>query len=124
MPLIIGDIYETSKQLNTLRGTELYMSPLLFNAMRTNQSDIKHNSYKSDVYSVAFCIVHAATLNIQSLYEFRRVYDMKTTKILLDKYLKSRYSQRLIDTLYKMLEINEANRFDFLDLEEVLNKYF
>jgi len=115
---------DTNKQLNTLRGTELYMSPLLFNAMRTNQSDIKHNSYKSDVYSVAFCIIHAATLILQSLYEFRRVYDMKTTKILLDKYLKSRYSQRLIDTLYKMLEINEANRFDFFDLEEVLNKYF
>jgi hypothetical protein len=115
---------DTNKQLNTLRGTELYMSPLLFNAMRTNQSDIKHNSYKSDVYSVAYCFIHAATLNIHSLYEFRRVYDMKTTRILLEKYLKAKYSQNLIDILYKMLEINEANRFDFIDLEVVLNKYF
>ncbi len=117
-------LMDTNKQLNTLRGTELYMSPLLFNAMRTNQCDIKHNSYKSDVFSVAYCFIHAATLNIQTLYEFRRVYDMKTTRTLIEKYLKGKFSQNLIETLYNMLEINELNRFDFIDLEAVLNKYF
>ena len=36
---------------NSLVGTELYMSPLLFNGLTTGQVDIRHNVFKSDAYS-------------------------------------------------------------------------
>ena len=110
---------ETNKQLSTLRGTELYMSPILFNALRTNQNDIKHNSYKSDVFSLGFCILYAATLNINVLYECRNLYDSKIVNQFLNKTLKSKFSTGFINVISKMLEINEENRYDFLELESI-----
>ena len=62
---------------NSLRGTELYMSPLLFNGLRTGQVDIKHNVFKSDVYSFGLCILFAASLQMMTLYDIRKIVDMK-----------------------------------------------
>lgn len=114
---------ETNKQLSTLRGTELYMSPLLFNALRTNQNDIKHNSFKSDVFSLAFCLLYAAGLNIYVLYEMRKVYDTKSVLFILNKTFKGKLSNEFINLLGKMLDINEENRYDFIELEEVLKRF-
>jgi serine/threonine protein kinase len=114
--------FETNKQLCTLRGTELYMSPLLFNALRTNQNDIKHNAFKSDVFSLAFCILYAATLSIQVIYECRKMYDTPSIMILLNRVLKQRFSPGFINILGKMLEINESKRFDFIQLSEALKE--
>jgi len=113
-------IIETSKQLSTLRGTELYMSPLLFNGLRTGQNDIKHNSFKSDVFSLGFCLYYAATLNIHSLYEIRREIDIFNIQMKLGRALKSRYSDYFINLLVKMLEINENRRCDFIELQAML----
>jgi hypothetical protein len=113
-------IYETSKQLNTLRGTELYMSPLLFNGLRTGQEDIKHNPYKSDVFSLGFCVLYAACLNIHSLHDLRRETDTFSLGIKLKKSLKG-YSETLYDVLINMLEIDENKRYDFIQLQEVLD---
>lgn len=114
---------ETTKQLSTLRGTELYMSPLLFNALRTNQNDIKHNSFKSDVFSLGLCLLLAATLNINHVYECRNMYDNKTVNVFLNKALRGRYSQWFINMLAKMLEIHEVNRYDFNDLLEIVKDF-
>jgi hypothetical protein len=111
---------ETNKQLSTLRGTELYMSPLLFNALRTNQNDIKHNSFKSDVYSLGLCLLFAATLQVQAVYEIRNLFDMKSVNLFLNKVLRGKYSPWFINLLAKMLEIHEENRYDFLNLLEIV----
>jgi len=113
-------IIETCKQLCTLRGTELYMSPLLFNGLRTGQNDIKHNSFKSDVFSLGFCLFYAATLSIHCLYELRREVDTFTIGIKLGRALKTRYSDNLVNVLLKMLEINESKRCDFVELQLAL----
>lgn len=114
-------IIETSKQLSTLRGTELYMSPLLFNGLRTGQNDIKHNSFKSDVFSLGFCLYYAATLNIHCLYDIRRETDTFTIGFKIGRALRGRYSEKLVNVLVKMLDINENNRFDFIELQNFLN---
>ena len=106
---------------NTLRGTELYMSPLLYNGLRTNQIDIKHNLFKSDVYSLGLCVLYAATLNINYLYQIRKFIDMNTVKIFLFDLLQNKYSKKFIDLLSLMLEINENNRPDFLEMERIMN---
>ncbi len=106
---------------NTLRGTELYMSPLLYNGLRTNQIDIKHNLFKSDVYSLGLCILYAATLNINYLYQIRNLIDMNTVKIFVNDLLKNKYSKKFIDLIALMLEINENNRPDFLEMERIMN---
>ena len=103
-----------------IRGSELYMSPILFDALNNNQIDVLHNSYKSDVFSLGMCIFLAATLSFDSLYEIREEKDMKIIKKILVKYLVPRYSKNLVDILYNMLEIDEDLRPNFIELEKII----
>ena len=107
----------------SLRGTELYMSPLLFNGLRTGQIDIKHNLFKSDVYSLGLCILYAAVRNNKPLYEIRKYVDMAEIKRFLDKLLKGKYSQKFLSLLISMLEIHEKNRPDFIELEKTMQNW-
>ena len=103
-----------------IRGSELYMSPILFNALNNNQLEVLHNSYKSDVFSLGMCFFLAATLSFDCLYEIREEKDMKTIKKILDKYLVPRYSRNLVDILYNMLQIDEEIRPNFIELEQYI----
>ena len=107
-----------NRQINTLRGTELYMSPLLYNGLKTNQIDIKHNLFKSDVYSLGLCILFSATLTVNSIYDVRKMVDMKNVRNYLGKVLKANYSAEFINLLGDMLEINEGFRPDFEELKK------
>ena len=108
---------------NSLRGTELYMSPLLFNGLRTGQVDIRHNVFKSDVYSFGLCILFAASLQMISLYDIRKIVDMKEVRKYLDKMIGNKYSKKFIDLVAMLLEIYEKNRPDFIQLEEIMNNW-
>ena len=108
---------------NTLKGTELYMSPLLYNGLRTNQIDIKHNLFKSDVYSLGLCILYASTFNVNNLYKIRKYINMDIVRNFIFDLLKNNYSQHFINLLCLMLDINEENRPDFLEMERIL-KYW
>jgi serine/threonine protein kinase len=112
----------TSKQ--TLRGTELYMSPLLFNGLRTGQIDIKHNTYKSDVYSLGLCFLHAATTNDRTLFEIRRMIEMEKIIKFINMNMKDKYSDKFINIIISMLEIHEQKRPDFVELENILKNYW
>ena len=100
-----------------IRGTELYMSPILFKALNTRQKKVIHNTYKSDVFSLGMCILLAATLTYQSLYDIRELDNMESVKNILVKYLIVKYSYNFVGTLLKMLEVNEELRPDFIQLE-------
>jgi hypothetical protein len=121
-----GEAKETKvmRQRNTLRGTELYMSPALYNGLKHEMNDVSHNPFKSDVFSLGFCFLYAAALNFNLLYEIRDVNDSKIINIILHKYLKKNYSEKFIYILYKMLEIDENKRYDFHDLiKEITSNY-
>ena len=114
----------TEKQ--TLRGTELYMSPLLFYGLRGRKIKryIKHNPYKSDVFSLGLCILFAATLCFESLYDVRELKSNVSIKIIIEKYLKNRYSYRIINIISAMLDINETTRDDFIELKRKIENSF
>ena len=108
----------TSKQ--TVRGTELYMSPILFKALQMNCiNGAKYNAYKSDVFSLGMCFLLASSLNYQSLYEIREIYDMEVLKGIVKKYL-SNYSKNYINLIINMLQINEKLRPDFIELNSMI----
>ena len=109
--------------LNSLRGTELYMSPLLFNGLRTGQIDIKHNMYKSDVYSFGLCILYAASTNNKSLYEIRKFVEMNSVQKYINQIFCNKYSSKFIKLLCSMLEIYEKNRPDFKELENIMKNW-
>ena len=107
----------------TIRGTELYMSPILFDSLKTKKRTgkyILHNSYKSDVFSLGFCILLAATLKVDSLYVIREIKDMNLLQKEVYNFLKKRYSDKLINIIIAMLEIEEKNRVDFIELEKIV----
>ena len=107
--------------VSRVRGTELYMSPILFNGLRLKLNQISHNTFKSDVFSLGMCLFFATTLTFNSLCDIRELNDMKIIKEKLMKYLSGKYSLKLINILNEMLQIEENNRPDFIALEK---KYF
>ena len=116
---IFGNKGNTNKQ--TLRGTELYMSPILFHALRSSACSLKyieHNTYKSDVFSFGLCCLFAATLCFESLYDIRELTVSSQVRNVIERYLKRRYSCRVIEIMSMMLEVNEKLRCDFIEMEK------
>ena len=104
----------------SLKGTELYMSPLLFNGLRSRQIDVKHNVYKSDVYSLGLCMLYAAICLEKPLFEIRKIIEMEKIRNYINSTLKENYSEKLINIIISMLEIHEENRPDFIELEKLI----
>ena len=104
-----------------IRGSELYMSPILFYGLRANMIQVKHNTYKSDVFSLGMCLLHAATMDFKCTDEIREITNMEKISEILNKYLGERYSNKFISLIYLMLQVEENTRPDFIELEKKLN---
>ena len=92
--------------ISRVRGTELFMSPILFHGFKHRLSQVGHNTFKSDVFSLGLCFLLAASLTFNSLYSIREVNDVKIIEKCLDEYLSQRYSVKLINIILQMLQIN------------------
>ena len=103
--------------IQKIRGSELYMSPIVFKGYRSGKQQIRHNTFKSDVYSLGVCFLLAASLSFEGPNIIRQVYDMKTIEKVLNQQLQKRYSQNLINLILTMLQIEESKRPDFNQLE-------
>ena len=108
--------------MQPVRGSELYMSPILFYAYNKRVTTVLHNTYKSDVFSLGMCILLASTLTSKTLYNIRELRDINIVSTIVTKALIKRYSQNIIDLIIKMLQIDENLRFDFIELEEYISR--
>ena len=117
-------LYQNNTMKQTLRGTELYMSPILFIALRSHPYQfIKYNSYKSDVFSLGMCLFLASCLSYEGLYEIREITkNQDKTRLVVNRYLSLRYSQKYINLLISMLQINEKDRPDFIKLQKMIEQ--
>ena len=111
------DIAPTNKQ--TLRGTELYMAPTLFQALQSKKliKYVNHNPYKSDVFSFGLCSLLAASLCFESIYDIRELNNNVSIHVILEKYLSKNYSFDVINIISQMLDINETTRKDFIEIK-------
>jgi len=101
----------------TIRGTEMYMSPILFQAVKFRPDSLtKYNSFKSDVFSLGLCFLYAGSLDLNVLFKVRNVLDMQKIGIIVNQYLGRRYSQEFIALLIYMLQVDEKCRPDFIEL--------
>ena len=98
----------------------MYMSPILYNAVKYNQKNVEHNVYKSDVFSLGFCVLYAASLNFKIISDLREVNDMNIMKVKIGKYLNKRYSSKFTKAVVKMVEVNEKERVDFVEMEKYI----
>ena len=125
----IGDFGEAKenkipKQFSTLRGTELYMSPLLYKGLHENKEDIKHNQFKSDMFSLGYCFVYAASLDLNIIFKIRDVNSTIILKKILLNEFGRRYSDKFVDLILKMIAYNEEKRIDFIELDKILRDEF
>ena len=106
--------------LRTLKGCQLYMSPALYTGFIHGKRSIKHNIYKSDIFSLGLCLLYAITLNINILEEVRNTDDNNNIlNIIIEHIKKDLYSQEFLNIVYKMVSINEEERYD---IENELNE--
>ena len=107
-----------------IRGSEAYMSPILEKNLILGQKKVKHNVFKSDVYSLGLSFVYAMTKNLEILPKIKKCEDDKVNeKLLRDNIVKGgKYSDDFIKTIMKMVAYEEKNRFDFHELAELFKK--
>ena len=115
-------VNDKDNYLNTLRGTELYMSPALYNGLKINKDDIEHDPFKSDLFSLGFCFIYATTMDFNFLFNLRNINDDIEMKAQINNILKNKYSEKFIWILTKMVELNEKNRFSFKELNDEIDK--
>ena len=106
--------------IQKVRGSEIFMSPIVFKGYHAGMQTIKHNAFKSDVFSLGMCFLLAASLKYDALNAIREVYNMNVINKIVNKYLGKRYSQNLINLLLSMLQVDEKKRPDFTELEILL----
>ena len=112
------------KILQHIRGSKLYMSPIIFYALCREEPKVLHNTYKSDVFSLGMCLLLAAGFSRQLLCDIREKRDMNTISNIIHNALKNRYSENIINLIIKMLEIDENLRFDFIELDNYISSIF
>lgn len=114
--------YMRNNARSTIRGTEMYMSPILFKSLQENLDDVQHNIYKSDVFSLGYCFVYAAALDFKIIYEIRNINSDFKVKKILQRMFFLKYSNDFIELLLKMICNKEEDRVDFIGLEKLLQK--
>ena len=103
--------------IQRIRGSELFMSPIVFKGYRSGIQNIGHNAYKSDVYSLGICFFLAGSLSYDGPNYIRPMNDMNKIKNVLDYNLANKYTAKIINLIFTMIQIEEKNRPDFLELE-------
>ena len=108
----------------TLRGTDCYMSPLLYDGLIHKENYVQHNPYKSDVFSLGFCFIIAASLNYEIIKEIRKFDKEEKIKEIIIENFNGRYSDDFIYVIMKMITLDEKNRPDFVDLSRIVQNYY
>ena len=120
----LGDFDEMIKIINNadieVKGTEMFMSPKLMRALREGRKTVRHNIFKSDVYSLGLCVVYAMTKNYDEILKIKTRND-HANKDWMYATFSSNYSEKYLNVLLRMLKRNENERYDFIELNSVLN---
>ena len=125
----LGEAKENNsdKLLSTLKGNQLFMAPNLFFMLKYdgNCLKVKHNLYKSDVFSLGYCFLYAMALDIKIIKNIREENSMNDVILIIKKYeIDKRYSEKFMNIIYKMIQTDENKRYDFLELNADINKIF
>ena len=108
----------------TLRGSELYMSPVLYHCLKNKERDVIHNAYKSDVFSLGLCLLYSMALTIQVLNDIREINNMNFINQIIKKALRRNYSINMQNLIQGMLQLDEKLRFSFQEIKNFLKKNF
>ena len=117
----------TKLELSTLKGNQLYMAPHLYFVLKKDGSRLKvnHNIFKSDAFSLGYCFLYAMALDIKLIKKIREENSMDNIISIINKYgINKRYSEKFMNLIYKMIQIDENKRYDFVELNEEIKNNF
>ena len=109
---------------HSLRGTDIYMSPILYNKLKNKERKVEHDPYKSDVYSLGICFLYASELNFNTVKSIRGLKYQGLVDILVKKMMKKKYSETFVDIILNMIRIDEKERIDLYELNELIKNYY
>ena len=104
----------------SIRGTDYYMSPVLFKALMEKEKFVRDDPYKSDVFSLGYCMIIAAVLDFDFINKIRKIEEQRQIDRIIREALEERYSFEFIYVLLKMIVHSEKERMDFLGLERLI----
>ena len=108
--------------IQRIRGSEMYMSPVMFKAYHSKMPRVKHNTFKSDVFSLGMCFLLAAGLSYIPLNDIREEYNYNVVKVIIRNFIGNRYSENIYSILLSMLQTEENPRPDFIELENMFKR--
>ena len=114
-------------KLSTLKGSQLFMSPNLFFVLKYEgkETRVRHNLFKSDVFSLGYCFVYAMSLDIKVIKYLREETAMVDVLSVITRFgIDKKFSEKFMNIIYKMIQTDENKRCDFIELNEELNKNF
>ena len=117
---------KNNTQLATLKGSQYFMSPNLFSAFKYtgNNTKVVHNIFKSDVFSLGFCFLYAMNLNMKLIQSLREENNMKNVINIVKKFgIDKKYSNKFMNIIYNMIQIDENKRMDFVELYKEVNNF-
>ena len=96
------------------------MSPILFKGLTSEEKYVRDNPYKSDVFSLGYCMIIACVLDFDFINKIRNVEEQTKIDKIIRESLEERYSFTFIKVLLKMIILHEKDRIDFLGLEQLI----
>jgi len=107
-----------------IKGTEMFMCPILLNGIYSGNKKVKFNIYKSDVYSLGLCFIYAMTKNLEVLKNIKKCNNDELNKNLILNNIVGdcEYSNHFISIIMKMIAYNEKDRCDCIQLNSLINK--
>ena len=104
----------------SIRGTDFYMSPILFKGLMEKEKYVRDDPYKSDVFSLGYCMIIASMLDFNFIDKIRKIEEQRQIDKIIREALEERYSYEFIYVLLKMIVHVEKERIDFLGLERLI----
>ena len=108
-----------------IKGTAMFMSHILYKAFKQGEKTVRHNAYKSDVYSLGLCFVYAIIGSYDMLSVVRDNEDEENREMLMKYVDESKgISNALIDVICDMIINDEESRKDFIELETFIKEKY
>ena len=108
----------------TLKGTELYMSPIVHFNYKLNKKNLVHDVFKSDVFSLGYSVLFMICLNIKVLEDIREINNMEDIIKIVNYYFNRKlYSNILLKLIIGMIHLDENKRYSFERIYNELKKF-
>ena len=116
------NLYDIEEEI---KGSEAFLSPILYEALIKNKKRAKHNLFKSDVYSLGLCFVYALTKNLFVLRKIKEIKSRDKIKLFILQNLfekKFEINNTFLDVIAKMITMDEKFRPDFIELNNLIKE--